>query len=54
MSLGIVPPEYQAYHDLEWGRPVGDDARIFEKLCLEEFQSGLSWDFPRYWGVQAA
>ncbi len=36
-------PEYQAYHDLEWGHPVGDDARIYEKLCLEGFQSGLSW-----------
>jgi DNA-3-methyladenine glycosylase I len=36
-------PEYQAYHDLEWGRPVADDHRLFEKLCLEGFQSGLSW-----------
>src|SRR5437660_4910795 len=36
-------PEYQAYHDLEWGRPVGEDKRVFEKLCLEGFQSGLSW-----------
>jgi len=36
-------PEYQRYHDLEWGRPVGDDGRVFEKLCLEGFQSGLSW-----------
>ncbi|HZQ78646.1 MAG TPA: DNA-3-methyladenine glycosylase I [Acidimicrobiia bacterium] len=35
--------EYQAYHDDEWGRPVVDDARIYEKLCLEGFQSGLSW-----------
>lgn len=33
----------QAYHDLEWGRPVDDDQRIFEKICLEGFQSGLSW-----------
>ena len=33
----------QAYHDTEWGRPVADDRRIFEKLCLEGFQSGLSW-----------
>jgi DNA-3-methyladenine glycosylase I len=32
-----------AYHDREWGRPVADDARLFEKLCLEGFQSGLSW-----------
>jgi DNA-3-methyladenine glycosylase I len=34
---------YEQYHDLEWGQPVGDDRRIFEKLCLEGFQSGLSW-----------
>lgn len=31
------------YHDAEWGYPVGDDIRLFEKLCLESFQSGLSW-----------
>jgi len=36
-------PEYVAYHDLEWGRPVADEVRLFEKLCLEGFQSGLSW-----------
>jgi DNA-3-methyladenine glycosylase I len=36
-------PEYIGYHDDEWGRPVTDDARIYEKLCLEGFQSGLSW-----------
>ena len=36
-------PEYVAYHDDEWGRPVHDDHRLFEKLCLEGFQSGLSW-----------
>ncbi|MGH2717622.1 MAG: DNA-3-methyladenine glycosylase I, partial [Actinomycetota bacterium] len=36
-------PEYLAYHDDEWGRPVTDGRRIFEKLCLESFQSGLSW-----------
>jgi len=36
-------PEYQAYHDDEWGRPVVDDGRLYEKLCLEGFQSGLSW-----------
>ena len=35
--------EYQAYHDDEWGRPVIDDVRLYEKLCLEGFQSGLSW-----------
>ena len=34
---------YLAYHDHEWGRPVVDDNRLFEKLCLEGFQSGLSW-----------
>ncbi|MGH9039780.1 MAG: DNA-3-methyladenine glycosylase I [Acidimicrobiia bacterium] len=36
-------PDYVAYHDLEWGRPVVDDVRLYEKLCLEGFQSGLSW-----------
>ena len=36
-------PEYEAYHDDEWGRPVADDVRLYEKLCLEGFQSGLSW-----------
>jgi DNA-3-methyladenine glycosylase I len=35
--------DYVAYHDDEWGRPVHDDDRLFEKLCLEGFQSGLSW-----------
>lgn len=35
-------PEYLAYHDLEWGFPVDDDRRLFEKLCLEGFQAGLS------------
>lgn len=34
---------YRAYHDDEWGRPAVDDRRLFEKLCLEGFQSGLSW-----------
>lgn len=34
---------YRAYHDAEWGFPVGDDTRLFEKLCLEGFQAGLSW-----------
>ena len=34
---------YQGYHDNEWGRPVSDDHRLFEKLSLEGFQSGLSW-----------
>lgn len=36
-------PEFFAYHDNEWGYPVDDDIRLFEKLCLESFQSGLSW-----------
>lgn len=36
-------PEFFAYHDREWGFPVDDDRRLFEKLCLESFQSGLSW-----------
>lgn len=36
-------PDYQAYHDREWGRPTTDDRWLFEKICLEGFQSGLSW-----------
>lgn len=36
-------PLYVAYHDDEWGKPVHDDVRLFEKICLEGFQSGLSW-----------
>jgi DNA-3-methyladenine glycosylase I len=36
-------PDYLSYHDDEWGRPVTSDDGIFEKLCLEAFQSGLSW-----------
>ena len=36
-------PEYQRYHDTEWGFPVHDDTRLFEKICLEGFQAGLSW-----------
>jgi DNA-3-methyladenine glycosylase I len=35
--------QYQTYHDREWGWPVADDQRLFEKICLEGFQSGLSW-----------
>ena len=42
-AWGESAPEYRAYHDTEWGFPVGDDRRLFEKLCLEGFQSGLSW-----------
>jgi DNA-3-methyladenine glycosylase I len=40
---GLASPEYLRYHDEEWGRPVHDDAALFERLCLEAFQSGLSW-----------
>jgi DNA-3-methyladenine glycosylase I len=40
---GEAAPEYRAYHDTEWGFPVDDDVRLFEKVCLEGFQSGLSW-----------
>ena len=40
---GASAPEYAAYHDTEWGFPVSDDRRLFEKLCLEGFQAGLSW-----------
>jgi DNA-3-methyladenine glycosylase I len=40
---GDSDPLYRPYHDREWGRPVDDDVRLFEKLCLEGFQSGLSW-----------
>ncbi|WP_411352516.1 DNA-3-methyladenine glycosylase I [Leisingera aquaemixtae] len=36
-------PDFLRYHDEEWGYPVGDDIRLFEKVCLESFQSGLSW-----------
>jgi len=40
---GEKPAIYRAYHDDEWGRPVTSDQRLFEKLCLEGFQAGLSW-----------
>jgi DNA-3-methyladenine glycosylase I len=39
----LTSPEYLAYHDREWGRPVRDDRGIFERLSLEAFQAGLSW-----------
>lgn len=39
----MATPEYTAYHDAEWGFPVGDDRQLFEKLSLEGFQAGLSW-----------
>jgi DNA-3-methyladenine glycosylase I len=40
---GLSTPDYVAYHDHEWGTGVVDDHRLFEKLCLEGFQSGLAW-----------
>lgn len=40
---GADPEDYRRYHDTEWGVPVEDDRRLFEKICLEGFQSGLSW-----------
>jgi DNA-3-methyladenine glycosylase I len=40
-SLGTT--EYLSYHDAEWGRPVREDIGVFERICLEGFQSGLSW-----------
>lgn len=40
---GCDQNDYQRYHDEEWGRPIADDFRIFEKISLEGFQSGLSW-----------
>jgi DNA-3-methyladenine glycosylase I len=40
---GASTPDYQRYHDTEWGRPVHGDAAVFERLTLEAFQSGLSW-----------
>ncbi len=40
---GASSDEYVRYHDEEWGRPVSDDDRLFEKLCLEGFQAGLAW-----------
>ena len=40
---GAGDPIYRRYHDREWGRPIKNDRRLFEKICLEGFQSGLSW-----------
>jgi DNA-3-methyladenine glycosylase I len=40
---GLSAPEYVRYHDEEWGFPTADDRRLFEKVCLEGFQAGLSW-----------
>jgi DNA-3-methyladenine glycosylase I len=42
-SWGASTPDYLRYHDEEWGRPVTDDRGVYERLCLEAFQSGLSW-----------
>ena len=42
-SWGASTPDYAEYHDTEWGFGVTDDTRLFEKICLEGFQSGLSW-----------
>ena len=42
-AWGASTPEYVAYHDEEWGRPVHDADALYERLCLEAFQSGLSW-----------
>ncbi|KRA32788.1 MULTISPECIES: DNA-3-methyladenine glycosylase I [unclassified Nocardioides] len=42
-AWAVSAPEFPAYHDTEWGFPVVDDQRLFEKVCLEGFQSGLSW-----------
>ncbi len=40
---GLSAPDYAGYHDTEWGRPVHGDDALYERLCLEAFQSGLSW-----------
>ena len=37
-------PLYVAYHDMEWGKPLHDDQALFELLCLETYQAGLSWE----------
>jgi DNA-3-methyladenine glycosylase I len=42
-AWAAATPDYVAYHDEEWGRPVRDERGLYEKLCLEAFQSGLSW-----------
>ena len=42
-AWGDSTPDYIPYHDTEWGCPMADDRRLFEKICLEGFQSGLSW-----------
>ena len=47
-ALPTSDPRYVRYHDEEWGRPVTDDTRLYEKVCLEGFQSGLSWSTILY------
>ncbi len=42
-AWSLQTPQYMEYHDTEWGFPERDERRLFEKLCLEAFQSGLSW-----------
>jgi DNA-3-methyladenine glycosylase I len=42
-AWGASTPDYLPYHDQEWGYPAADDATLFQKLCLESFQSGLAW-----------
>lgn len=42
-AWGVSTPDYVAYHDTEWGRPQREDTALFEKICLEGFQAGLSW-----------
>lgn len=42
-AWGAASPEFRTYHDEEWGRPDGDERHVYEMLCLEAFQAGLSW-----------
>ncbi len=42
-AWGVSTPDYVRYHDEEWGKPVRDDRGLYERLCLEAFQSGLAW-----------
>ncbi len=46
--LPTQDPRYLSYHDCEWGRPVSDDRKLYEKVCLEGFQAGLSWSTILY------
>jgi len=47
-ALPSEDPRYRRYHDTEWGRPVDDDDRLYEKVCLEAFQTGLAWSTILY------